>query len=169
MAKGCSTTWCNHRWRIHSQSGGSLINWKVSAIRPTLPRVKGQDDIQREHKGKKKKKSSCIVYILSKQVIRGFLLQLNTLYNAHTQTWLLSLMCTTLQVFIQRSQESQFFCSQKHTDHKCRKLKTAYKGSQTQNFLSHEFAFSALHLKRVVPNIPTESSCSCKSAVSQRL
>lgn len=140
MAKGCSTMWCNHHWQIHSQSGGSLISWRVSAIRLTLPRVKRQDDIQREHK--ETKKPSCIVYILSKQVITGFLLQLNTLYNAHTQTWLLSLMCKTLQLFIQRSQESQVFWSQNHTDHKCRKLKTAYKGSQTQNFSSVDLLFS---------------------------
>lgn len=76
------------------------------------------------------------------------------------------LTCKTLQLFIQQSQESQVFGGQNNTDHKRRKLKTAYKGSQTQSFSSHEFAFFHLHLKRVFPNIPTESSRHYKSTQS---
>lgn len=66
------TTRCNHRWQKHSQRGGSLINSKVSAIRPTLPSQRARPHSKRRSGNKKKKQPSCILYISSKQSDKGF-------------------------------------------------------------------------------------------------
>lgn len=58
LARGCSPAWSSHHWQAPSQSGGSLISPKVSAIRPTLP---SQNQRARPHskttEGNKKKET----------------------------------------------------------------------------------------------------------------
>lgn len=64
LARGCSPAWSSHHWQAPSQSGGSLISPKVSAIRPTLP-SQNQRARPRSKTTEGNKKRNCILYIFS--------------------------------------------------------------------------------------------------------